>query len=80
MQQVIPEQSFFDDPAIDRVMAVTLALAAEVFVLRSRMRDLESALTQAGVPIPSGGDPDADGFVAHLLEATLGERQVGGNP
>ena len=36
-----PEQTFFEDPAIDRLMGVTMALAAEVYVLRERLRALE---------------------------------------
>ena len=33
-----PEQVFFADPAIDRMMGVVMALAGEVYVLRDRVR------------------------------------------
>ena len=42
------EQTFFDDPAIDRVLGVTMALATEVYVLRDRLRAVERQLEQAG--------------------------------
>jgi hypothetical protein len=62
----VPEQTFFADPALDRIMAVTMALAAEVFVLRSQVRRLTGE---------EGGEAeDAEAFVRHLLEATLGEK------
>ena len=82
-----PEQTFFDDPAIDRAFGVVMALATEVYVLRDRVRALESLLIERGL-IEAGAldaepDPetlahsaaDRDAFVAHLLENLLG-RQV----
>ena len=42
-------QAFFDDPALDRLVAVTVALAAEVQVLRDRQRALEGVLRRQGV-------------------------------
>ncbi len=58
------EPTHFADPALDRLWGVTLALAGEVFVLRSQLRQL----------IGDATDPvaDADAFVQHLLQATLG--------
>lgn len=56
------EQTFFADPAIDRVMSITLALAAELFVLRAQVRRL------AGEPDETA---DAEAYVRHLLEASL---------
>ncbi len=41
------EQQFFDDPAIDRLMGTVMALATEVFVLRSRLIALESQLAKS---------------------------------
>ncbi len=64
-----PEQQFFNDPALDRIMGVTMALAAEVFVLRSQVRRLTGDTTDDA--------EDAAAFVRHLLQATLGE-QAGG--
>ena len=64
-----PEQRFFEDPALDRIMGMTMALAAEVFVLRSQLRRLTGDTTD-----------DAEGaaaFVQHLLQATLGEQPGG---
>lgn len=43
-----PEQIFFPDPAIDRVLGVVMALATEVYVLRDRTRALEAQLAGAG--------------------------------
>jgi hypothetical protein len=58
------EPRHFADPALDRLWGVTLALAGEVYVLRSQLRRLTGDAT----------DPaeDADEFVRHLLQATLG--------
>lgn len=43
-------QTFFDDPALDRLVAMTVALAAEVQVLRDRQRALEAVLERHGIP------------------------------
>jgi hypothetical protein len=43
-----PEPAFFDNPAIDNLIAVTLELGAEVWVLRERLRVMEQMLTQHG--------------------------------
>lgn len=80
----LPEQTFFADPAIDRLMGVTMALAAEVYMLRSRLRSLERAgnFPQGIVePTPEQADADrrdAQAFVEHLLAPTLGEQQSRG--
>ena len=34
---MIPEQTFFPDPALDRAFGVVMALAQEVWVLRDRV-------------------------------------------
>lgn len=59
------EQTFFADPALDRILGVVMALAAEVFVLRRELQRLSGA---ADV-----GPGDADAFVHHLLSPILGE-------
>jgi hypothetical protein len=41
---------FFADPAVDRVLSITLALAGEVAVLRERLDSLERLL-EAGEPV-----------------------------
>ena len=44
-----PEPAFFDNPAIDNLIAVTLELGAELWVLRERNRVLERLLCEQGV-------------------------------
>ncbi|MBT3703152.1 MAG: hypothetical protein HOE62_19195 [Alphaproteobacteria bacterium] len=43
-----PEQTFFDEPAVDRVLGVVMALATEVYVLRDRLRTVERQLEKGG--------------------------------
>jgi len=69
-----PEQTFFADPAIDRLLGVTMALAAEVYILRERVRELDGARA-AGDATP---DEDAAAFVHRLLEPLRGEQQAKG--
>lgn len=79
-----PEQTFFADPALDRLMGVTMALAAEVYVLRSRLLALEARVTDGTVaagPASSAeptADEDAAAFVRRLCEPLLGEQQARG--
>ncbi len=44
-----PEQTFFKDTAIDRLMAYVFSLSAETYVLRDRIMRLEEALAAKGV-------------------------------
>lgn len=44
-------QNFFTDPALDRLVAVTLSLAAELQVLRDRQRALEGVLRRRGLDL-----------------------------
>lgn len=79
------EQVFFKDPAIDRLMGVTMALATEVYVLRDRLRALEAQLAQQGAVnmnrLNQEATPeelaqhqaDREAFVAHLLSPLLGQ-------
>ena len=70
-----PEQTFFADPAIDRLLAVTMTLAAEVQMLRDRVRVLEADRAgEPARPLPE----DAQAFVAHLLTPVLGRQQAKG--
>jgi hypothetical protein len=62
------EPTHFADPALDRLWGVTLALAGEVFVLRSQLRRLTGDTTDPAA--------DADAFVQHLLQATLGRARA----
>jgi hypothetical protein len=47
--QAAPEPAFFDNPAIDNLIAVTLELGAELWVQRERMRVIEKLLADKGV-------------------------------
>lgn len=90
-QRPRPEQTFFADPAIDRIMGVVMALAGEVYVLRDRMRVLEARLAEQGVLAPGALDSfsptpeqaqatqaDRDAFVSHLLDSLLGQQAARG--
>ncbi len=85
-----PEQTFFDDPALDRAFGVVMALATEVYVQRNRITALERALEKAGV-IDRGeldAEPsdveraeeaqDRDAFVEGLMINLLGRQQAKG--
>ncbi len=80
-----PEQTFFPDPAADRLMGVLFNLAAEVQVLRDRNRVLEDILRTKGllktgdIEAYRGDDAfeqalaaDRRAYVRHLLEPVLG--------
>ena len=81
---IIPEQQFFDNPALDRAFGVVIALATEVYVLRDRQRAIERALANTGTinldtlnAEPSEEERvanklDRDKFVKHLMENLLG--------
>lgn len=74
------EQQFFNDPAMDRLMGIVMSLAAEVYILRERGRELERILGRAGLisleeleSAEAGQDAAAerDAFVAAILEPLL---------
>lgn len=77
-----PEQQFFDDPVIDRLMGTLMALATEVFVLQSRLRTLEDRLGESGVvdidDLRDKGEDrtkqaaEAKAYSEHLLRPLLG--------
>lgn len=54
---------YFQDPAIDKLLSITLALAGEVAVLHDRLDTVER-LSQAGTPfgpaVVDAYEPDAD--------------------
>lgn len=88
-----PEQTFFQDPAIDRVLAVVMALSAEVWVLNDKLRALETLLDRQGVVSRDDLDsyvPDAESsetttaarqaFVRTLMEPLLGREVTRGVP
>jgi hypothetical protein len=85
----LPEQTFFADPIVDRLMGVTMALAAEVYILRRRVQQLER-LQQLSVPVATGADvraadpaeaeqQDAAAFAARLLQPLIDEQQSRGS-
>lgn len=82
-----PEPTYFADPAIDRVMGVVMALAAEVWVLRDRNRALEKLLEASGTLVPGALDgyrpapeeealvaKDRESFVQGLMDHLLGHQ------
>jgi hypothetical protein len=85
-----PEQVFFEDPALDRMMGVILALATEHCVLRDQLMALESALAKGGFLGPtasqdlagsSGSEEsqqEAAAFAEALLRPLLGVQQANG--
>ena len=87
-----PEQTFFEDPALDRAFGVVMALATEVYVLRDRLRAMENRLSEAGVltegvldaePSPeerASVVADRDAFVRHLMDNLKGEQVSRGAP
>jgi hypothetical protein len=92
-EEPLPEQTFFADPAIDRVLGVAMTLAADVWVLRDRLRALEALLAARGqlesgaldAYVPSAEEAEAiakerDAFVAALMENLLGRQVSKGAP
>ncbi|MEO7775148.1 MAG: hypothetical protein ABIT36_02470 [Steroidobacteraceae bacterium] len=78
------EQVFFDDPAVDLLMGVVMALASETYVLRDRLNVLERQLAATGrvdtaklVEAPdskaeAADYKDAAEFTRAILEPLLG--------
>ncbi len=84
---MIPEQTFFPDPALDRAFGVVMALAQEVWVLRDRVSAMEAQLAERGAldiaklneePRSDERVAERDAFVAHLMQNLLGEQQSKG--
>ena len=48
-----PRPNYFEDPAIDKVLSMTLALAGEVAVLRDRLDTVERLLARGEKVAPS---------------------------
>jgi len=83
-----PEQIFFDDPALDRLMGVVMTLASEHYVLRDRLQALEEQLVKAGhvsaaslAAAPSLEKEaqyraDADDFARSILHPLLAQQQA----
>ncbi len=78
------EQTFFDDPALDRILGVVTALAGEVYILRDRVRILEHLLAVRGVVEPGAvnlfeptpdqqrqAELDRDAFIERVFDAIV---------
>ena len=85
---MIPEQTFFPDPALDRAFGVVMALAQEVWVLRDRIAAMEAQLAERGVlqvdklneePQRDDRAAEREAFVAHLMQNLTGVQQAKGN-
>lgn len=87
----LEEQRFFDDPAMDALLGVLMALATEHYVLRDRVQALEGQLSGAGQVDPAvlsaapaaeeraNAQEDASAFVADLLRPILGIQESVGS-
>jgi hypothetical protein len=86
-----PEQAFFEDPAIDRLLGMVMTLSAEVWVLSDRMRSIEHLLDTRGVLNRVDLDtyqPDADtaqaiaadrsAFVKAMMDHVISRQQSRG--
>lgn len=84
------EQTFFNDPALDKMMGVVMALAAEVYILRDRNRALEEMLEKSGLLLAGALDnyqPDharsqqlaaeRDAFIARIMQPLLPQKDEG---
>jgi hypothetical protein len=82
-----PEQVFFSDPALDRAIAMIMTLAAELYVVKDRLRAMEVLLQQRGllesgaldhyVPDPaeqSRCEAERTAYVRELMRCVLGEQ------
>lgn len=80
-----PEQTFFADPAIDRLLAMVMTLAAELHVTRDRLSTLEMIMERAGHLAPGALDGFTPGpeekarldaarqaLATELMQCTLG--------
>jgi len=88
-----PEQVFFKDPALDRAFAVTMAIAAELHVVKDRLRAMEVLLARHNVLTEGSLDaymPDTaeasrlakerSAFVVTLMDCIRGEEASKGAP
>ena len=84
-----PEQTFFQDPALDRAFGVVMALAQELWVLRDRVAAMEAQLAERGVldskklseePATDERAAEREAFVADLMRQLVGEQQSKGLP
>ncbi len=80
---VNPEQTFFSDPALDRVFGVVMALASEVHVARARLAAIEAKLVEQNIDLNLSKDAaltqeineSREEFINFLLEPLLGRQK-----
>jgi hypothetical protein len=88
-----PEQHFFADPALDRAVAMIMTLAAELYVVKDRLRSLEVVLQQSHILqegaldgyVPEAAerervDAERTAYVRELMRCVLGEQVSKGAP
>jgi hypothetical protein len=88
-----PEQTFFADPALDRAVAMIMTLAAELHVVKDRLRALEVILTRCQVLedgvldsyVPDAAerarvDAERTAYVRELMRCVLGAQASKGAP
>lgn len=88
-----PEQTFFKDPATDRLLAMLMTLAADLHVARDRLTTLEMVLEKSGILAPGALDgfapspeqaarltAERQAFVTELMLQTLGTEVSLGAP
>ncbi len=86
------EQLFFNDPTIDRLMGMVMALAAEVYILRDRTQALEELLEQSGTLAPNAVEnlqpsperraelaKERDAFIARIMEPVISGGRASSN-
>lgn len=84
-----PEQTFFADPALDRVFAVVMGLATEVSVLKSRLIAVEAKLNESGIVMDWDNyasqptlieklNSEHEEFIQYLLDPLLGKQKSRG--
>lgn len=88
----LPEQVFFEDPVVDRLLGVLMTLSTDHYVLRDRIRVLEGQLSRSGcvdlallAQAPDearrgADDADAAEFIDSLLRPLLGVQEAAGVP
>lgn len=78
------EQTFFDDPALDRMFGVIFRIASELQMTRLSVRRMEALLEHHGIALPAGAshlpaeadrlaaDEDRRAYVENILSPLLG--------
>ena len=72
-----PEQTFFTDPALDRAVAMIMTLAAELHVVKDRLRALEVMLDATE---RARLETERTAYVRELMRCVLGAQASKGAP